>query len=110
MKLTAYALTAVSCLLLFTIILAIFQYNKIQKLNDDLMEAEVAYELISQNLADQNKRIEEANKKLSLYEEKLLKNEQDYNKTLINLQGQIKQVKTCEEGMNYLKSMLKGLQ
>lgn len=108
-KIYAYIITALVCFIIVFASLSFFLYNQNKKLKEDLVEAEVSYELLSQNLAEQNKAIKEANKKLQDYEKKLEANKKEYNKKVKSLKKQIDQVKTNDEAIEYLKNMLEGL-
>lgn len=87
-----------------TIIIALAAYN--QSLRSDLRECEVTYELAKEHIKQQNDSINAAHEQLISYEANITAIQESADKQLKSLQNRIKNVKTCEDGMNYLKDTL----
>ena len=57
----------------------------------------------------QNAAVKAANESLANYESKISDIQQQFNAKSKDLNAALKSVKTCEQGMNYLKTMLNEL-
>lgn len=99
---------------LFASIAAVFSLMESKRvLNAELGEAKANYELVKTHIESQNKEIERANETLKLYQGKIGELQKEYDTKIAIFQKQMKNIKTCEDGFNYLKNMLddlKGIQ
>lgn len=97
-----------------TVILALVLYvGALQSENDELranlQSSQLAYAIANVEIDRQNQTISLANKALANYSQKMSVIESDYNKTKANLITKIKEVKSCEDGMQYLTEMLESI-
>lgn len=99
---------------LFVSLAAVFSLTQSKKiLTAELDAANANYELIKTHIEHQNAEIDKANETLKLYKGKIGELQKEYDTKIAIFQKQIKNIKTCEDGFNYLKNMLddlKGIQ
>lgn len=84
------------------------------KKENDYLDAEnkayeAQYELIKTHIHRQNEAIQSANETLKNYQGKIAELQKEYDAKLTMFQKQVKNIKTCEDGYNYLKTMLEEL-
>lgn len=104
-----YIISVLSVLLILTALLA-WQYQKENKYLDAKNKAIGAqYELVKMHIQNQNEAISRANKRLKDYQSKIAEVRKEYDLKLLAYQKQVKSIKTCEDGFNYLKNMLEEL-
>lgn len=101
----------ISILAAFLVVLAAATYSLYETkrvLNAQLNEANAKYELIKSHIDSQNEAVQKANEQLQGYETKIMELELDYQIKIKNFQKEIANVKTCEDGMKYLKKLLES--
>lgn len=104
-----YIITVLSVSLILTALLAWQFQQTIKHLDAENKTIEVQYELIKTHLLNQNEAISRANEKIKGYQKDIDTLRKEYDLKLSAYQKQIKSIKTCEDGLNYLKNMLEGL-
>lgn len=104
-----YIITVLSALLFLTAIAA-WQFQKeIKFLDAENKAIEAQYELVKAYIQNQNEAISKANETLKNYQGKIAELQKEYDAKLSAYQKKIKSIKTCEDGYNYLKTMLEEL-
>lgn len=104
-----YIISVLSALLVLTA-LAAWQFQQtIKHLDAENKSYEAQYELVKTHMLRQNEAILKANETLKSYQGKIAELQKEYDLKLSAYQRQIKSIKTCEDGYNYLKTMLEEL-
>lgn len=104
-----YIISVLSALLVLTALVAWQFQQTIKHLDAENMAYEAQYELIKAHIQRQNEAIRSANETLKNYQGKIAELQKEYDLKLSAYQRQIKNIKTCEDGYNYLKTMLEEL-
>lgn len=108
-----YAIIAIGTALLSAIIgLLIYSNslsNKLETLEKDKIALQNELSSCQSALSLQNTITTAKNSELSTYTETIKTIQEKYNKQSADLDEALSDVKTCEQGMNYLKAMLKKL-
>lgn len=104
-----YIISVLSVLLVLTS-LAAWQFQQtIKHLDAESKAFEAQYELVKTHIRGQNEAIQQANGTLKNYQGKIAELQKEYDLKLSVYQRQVKNIKTCEDGYNYLKTMLEEL-
>lgn len=104
-----YAIAALAALLLACLVYSIGITKALktqQKLNSSL---QISLTNCEATARVQNAAVKAANESLVNYESKISEIQQQFNAKSKELDKSLKSVKTCEQGMNYLKAMLNEL-
>lgn len=104
-----YIISVLSVLLVLTS-LAAWQFQLTIKHLDAKSKAfEAQYELVKTHILRQNEAIQQSNETLKNYQGKIAELQKEYDAKLTMFQKQVKNIKTCEDGYNYLKTVLEEL-
>ena len=104
-----YVITVLSVLLFLTAHLTWLYQKKNDYLNAEIKAVEAQYELVKTHINQQNEAIQKANETLKNYQGKIAELQKEYDLKLSAYKKQIKSIKKCEDGYNYLKTMLEEL-
>ena len=104
-----YIISVLSALLFLTALAAWQFQNEIKHLDSENKAIEAQYELIKTHILRQNEAIRQSNETLKNYRVKIAELQKEYDLKLTAYKKQIKSIKTCEDGYNYLKTMLEGI-
>lgn len=104
-----YITSVLSALLVLTA-LAAWQFQQtIKHLEVENKAYEAQYELVKSHIYEQNEAIRQSNETLKNYQGKIAELQKEYDAKVTMFQKQVKNIKTCEDGYNYLKTMLEEL-
>lgn len=104
-----YVITVLSALLVLTALAAWEFQQTIKHLDAENKAYEAQYKLVKAHIHRQNEAIQSANETLKNYQGKIAELQKEYDAKLTMFQKQVKNIKTCEDGYNYLKTMLEEL-
>ena len=104
-----YIISILSVLSVLTTLAAWYYKKENSILSAESKTIEAQYELVKTHIHRQNEVIQQANETLKNYQGKIAELQKEYDAKLIMFQKQVKNIKTCEDGYNYLKTMLEEL-
>ena len=104
-----YIISILSVLSVLTTLAAWYYKKENSILSAESKTIEAQYELVKTHILRQNEAIRQSNETLKNYRGKIAELQKEYDLKLSAYQRQIKNIKTCEDGYNYLKTMLEEL-
>lgn len=104
-----YIITVLSALLVLTALAAWQFQQRVKYLDAENKSYEAQYELVKSHISEQNEAIRQSNETLKNYQDKIAELRKEYDAKVTMFQKQVKNIKTCEDGYNYLKTMLEEL-
>lgn len=105
-----YIITALICLLIASLGAFGFIYYQLNNTREEKQLLAVENELLRQNLSMQNEKILSLNKSLEDYNTTIENNRKKYERNLNKAQKQLKEVKSCDDGIKFLKNVLEDIQ